>query len=198
MNRCLLLSGGADSIALSYWLRPELSITVDYGQLAAEAEVAAAKRICAELSLHHKVIRVDCSAIGAGCMNTGDADAISFAPSPEWWPFRNQLLLTFAASICALSSINEIVIGSVASDAIHADGKPEFIESISRLIGLQEGNIRVSAPAKHMTSAELVRESAIPIPLLSWSHSCHRSNLACGQCRGCSKLFSLFAELGVR
>ncbi len=28
----ILLSGGMDSIALAYWKRPELAITINYGQ----------------------------------------------------------------------------------------------------------------------------------------------------------------------
>ena len=35
--RALLLSGGMDSIALAFWKRPEIAITIDYGQRAAEA-----------------------------------------------------------------------------------------------------------------------------------------------------------------
>lgn len=44
-KKAILLSGGMDSIALAYWLRPEVAITLDYGQKAAEAEIAAAARV---------------------------------------------------------------------------------------------------------------------------------------------------------
>lgn len=40
----ILLSGGMDSIALAYWKRPEIAITIDYGQKPAAAEVVASKR----------------------------------------------------------------------------------------------------------------------------------------------------------
>ena len=38
----IALSGGMDSICLAWWKRPESAITIDYGQLAASAEIAAA------------------------------------------------------------------------------------------------------------------------------------------------------------
>ena len=38
MNTALLLSGGMDSIALAYWKRPDIALTIDYGQAAADAE----------------------------------------------------------------------------------------------------------------------------------------------------------------
>ena len=38
-NLAILLSGGMDSIALAYWKKPAHSITIDYGQKAANAEM---------------------------------------------------------------------------------------------------------------------------------------------------------------
>ena len=35
----MLLSGGMDSIAVAYWRRPSLAITIDYGQVPAAGEL---------------------------------------------------------------------------------------------------------------------------------------------------------------
>ena len=94
--RALLLSGGMDSIALAFWKRPEIAITIDYGQRAAEAEVTAARQVARELGIQHEVIAIDCTAIGSGDM--AGSIALEIAPVPEWWPFRNQLLVTLYAA----------------------------------------------------------------------------------------------------
>ena len=68
----LLLSGGMDSIALAWWLRPEQAITVDYGQLAAIAETRTSRQVCEELGIGHTVIEARCPELGSGDM-AGDA-----------------------------------------------------------------------------------------------------------------------------
>ena len=42
MKTALLLSGGMDSIAIAWWKRPDIALTLDYGQQAANAEIKAA------------------------------------------------------------------------------------------------------------------------------------------------------------
>jgi len=61
---------------------------------------------------------------------------------------------------------------------------------------LQEGRIRVEAPAIHGSTVDLIRKSEIPYSLLAWAHSCHTGNIACGRCRGCNKHRNVVAELG--
>ena len=191
--RALLLSGGMDSIAVAYWQRPELAFTVDYGQRAAEAEISAAAQVADELDIQHEVISIDCSQIGSGDM--AGSDAIDIAPVPEWWPFRNQLLITFSAARGVKLGVSEIMTGSVASDSSHADGRPGFYQAMDTVTSYQEGGIRVSAPALEMTTVELVQLSSVPREILAWAHSCHTGNLACGQCRGCIKHYEVTKEV---
>lgn len=191
--RAILLSGGMDSIALAYWQRPERAITIDYGQQAASAEIGAASQVAGELGMPHHVIRVDCSSLGSGDM--AGRQAVDGAPVPEWWPFRNQLLLTLSGMLSVSLGVREIMIGSVASDGTHADGRPEFFDAVDRAMRIQESGIRVVAPAIAMSTGELVRTSGIPRDVLSWSHSCHVGNLACGACRGCVKHYEVMDEI---
>ena len=197
MNTAILLSGGIDSVALAYWQKPSSAFTVDYGQLAAEAEIQAASQVCHELSIRHEIIRVDCSMTGGGVLTAQPSAEV--APTKEWWPFRNQLLITLAsARMIALGMQNyELVVGSVANDVTYADGTPRFYANIDALVSSQEGGIHVRATAIEMTSVELVRASRIPMPLLAWSHSCHRTNMACGDCQGCWKHLDVFRGLGI-
>lgn len=195
MRSALLLSGGMDSLALAWWKRPDLAITIDYGQRAAEGEIQASAQVCRELDIFHEVVRVDCSSLGSGDMAGVAADRA--APTSEWWPFRNQLLITLIGMRAVALDIQCLLIGTVRSDGEnHVDGTPRFVAAMDSLMSLQEGGLRVSAPAIALSTAELVRDAKVPPGLLSWAHSCHKANIACGDCRGCNKYRSTYLELG--
>lgn len=191
--RALLLSGGIDSAALAFWLRPDVAVTVDYGQKPAPAEIQAASAICDALELQHVLIHADCSALGSGSM-AGKRPS-TLASEPEWWPYRNQFLVTLAAMRLVTAGIREILIGTVRGDSVHGDGKPEFVDRLSALMQCQEGGIRVAAPAIHLTSEELLQLSGITRDILGWTFSCHVSEFACGECRGCVKHGQVFQSL---
>lgn len=190
--KALLLSGGIDSTALAYWLRPDVALTINYGQVVADAECAAAKTIASNLNIRHETVKVDCALIAAGQMAGKASSKLSNAP--EWWPYRNQLLITIAAAYLSERGLRELFIGSVSSDKIHHDGRPTFIRRMSRLLECQEGNVRVSAPAIRMTSAKLLKSTGVPESLLGWTFSCHLSQYPCGQCRGCIKRTAVLTE----
>lgn len=185
MKPLLLLSGGMDSIALAYWLKPDATLFVDYGQVSADGERRAAAHVAAMLGLVHEAIHVDCRALGSGDL-AGRAPHPS-APVREWWPYRNQLLLTFGAMRALSLGCDIVWLGSVSTDSCHADGRPEFYRMADELVRSQEGSLRIEAPGLKFTSPELVRLSAVPRSVLAWAHSCHSESVACGHCRGCSK-----------
>jgi 7-cyano-7-deazaguanine synthase len=192
--KILLLSGGYDSTALAWELRPALALTVDYGQLAAEGEIRASRAVARALGLQHEVLTVDCRALGSGVM--AGVPPLQEAPSQEWWPFRNQFLVTLAAMRALQIGAKGIVIGTVSTDRFHDDGKPEFINSMNRVLAAQEGILRLEAPAIDVKTADLVRRSGVPRDVLGWSHSCHVAPWACGTCPGCRKALSVRVELG--
>jgi 7-cyano-7-deazaguanine synthase len=184
-----------DSLALAWWKRPDLAITIDYGQRAAEGEIQASAQVCYELGIAHEVVRVDCSALGSGDM--AGVAAHKAAPTSEWWPYRNQLLITLVGMRAIARDIQVLLIGTVRTDGEnHVDGTPRFVAAMDTLMSLQEGALRVTAPAIEWSTADLVRQSRVPPGLLSWAHSCHKANIACGDCRGCNKYRSAYVELG--
>lgn len=189
--RVLLFSGGLDSTALAYWLRPDRLLFINYGQLQAEGELQAASQIAAELDLPLDIRVVDCRSFGAGDM-AGKPSLSSEAS--EFWPYRNQLLITLAAMAYAAESKLVILIGTVITDRIHPDGTRKFLRSMQSVLSVQ-GNLMLEAPAGSLSSSTLQRRANVPIETLSWAFSCHRSNLACGQCRGCTKHFEIIREL---
>ena len=194
-KKAILLSGGMDSIALAYWLRPEVAITLDYGQRAAEAEIAAATRVARILGMEHYVLRIDCSSLGSG--DLVGSEPISDAPITEWWPYMNQMLVTLALMKAIQLGVGELMVGSVKTDAQHLDGTPEFYEQLSKLVSMQEGEIKVTAPAIGLTTVELVQKAGIPDRILMYAHSCHTSNFPCGRCHGCNKYMYVKEQLGI-
>lgn len=194
MNIGLLLSGGMDSIALAYWKRPQFAYTVDYGQLAASGEIQAAATVCKALDIHHHVIRANCRELGLGDMAGVPPSKLS--PVTEWWPFRNQLLITLVGAKAISDNVAELMFGAIATDTAHKDGRKEFFQIINQLMTFQEGNLRVVAPAINLDAASLVTISGVPREILAWSHSCHVAPYACGNCRGCVKHAETMKKLG--
>lgn len=194
MRTGLLLSGGIDSTALAYWLRPDIAFTVDYGQLGAKGEIHAATQVCKTLEIKHEIIPVDCQSLGSGDLFGKPPDPL--APVSEWLPFRNQLLLTLVGIRAIATNLQKLLFGAVKFDSVHADGSKDFFEAMDRVFSVQEGKIRIAVPAIEMTTAELVKVSNIPISILGWSHSCDIAESACGSCRGCSKHYAVMKELG--
>lgn len=189
----ILLSGGIDSIALAYWKKPDIAITVNYGQAPAETEIRTSATVANALNIPHYIVAADCSKLGSGDLL--NQKALSVSPSSEWWPYRNQLLVTLACMKGIGLGIGELMLASVKSDGFHKDGTAQFYQLMSQLMEFQEANIRVTCPAIEMTSVELVQQSGVPDSLLHWAHSCHKSKIPCGNCRGCNKYREVMYEL---
>jgi len=182
-----------DSLSVAWWRRPRYAVTVDYGQLAAAAEIAASAEVCQRLSIEHLVVRVDCRQLGSGDM-AGQAPSRQ-APASDWWPYRNQMLVTFAAMRTIGLGTTTVLLGTVKSDEVHRDGSPTFVKAMSSLVSMQEGAMTVEAPAMHLSTLELIRAAEVPPELLAFAHSCHKAEVACGMCRGCSKYLEVLSGL---
>lgn len=194
MKTALLLSGGMDSSALLWWKRPDYAVTINYGQLAANAEINASSLLCKDLGIEHIVIDIDCSSLGSGDMSQGN-EKNKYAQTSDWWPYRNQLLITLAAMKFVGLDVKKLYIGTVCSDESHLDGTMGFVERINSLLQYQEGNIEIEAPAIGMSTVDLIKTSKIPESVLALSHSCHKANVPCGFCRGCNKFFQVYGAI---
>ena len=194
MSDLLLLSGGIDSVAIAAWRRPACCVTIDYGQRPAPAEIASATEVCRRLGLPHHVVRVEVGQLGSGLLAGQPTSALS--PHEEFWPFRNQFLLTVGAMYAASHSLQQVLIGTVRNDNRHSDGSSSFVSQIAQLVAQQEGHIAILAPAIEFTAAELVRISKVDKSILGWAHSCHTSVVACGHCPGCYKHSETMRDLG--
>jgi Predicted PP-loop superfamily ATPase len=194
MSEVLLLSGGIDSTCLAAWLRPSCCLTVDYGQRAAQAEYRASAQVCKTLGLKHVMLPVPIGCLGGGVMaGTAPIPASSHA---EFWPFRNQFLITLAAMFALRNGHSKVIIGTVSTDRRHADGHPTFVQGIAELVRAQEGAIEVEAPALEFSTVDLVKLSGVTPNVLGWSHSCHAGVVACGRCPGCRKHSEVMGAIG--
>lgn len=195
MSSLLLLSGGIDSICLAAKYRPKVCLTVDYGQRAAQAEINSSKQVCHSLGLRSIVLNVNIGALGSGQMAGQTTSPVS--QHVEFWPFRNQFLVTLAGMLALREQCTQILIGSVSTDQRHSDGSTAFRDLLHQLLGLQEGGLELLAPAADMTSEELIDFSEISLDVLSWAHSCHTGNFACGNCPGCNKHSQVMQSRGL-
>jgi 7-cyano-7-deazaguanine synthase len=195
MGELLLLSGGVDSAALAAWRRPALALTIDYGQRAAAAEIHASQQICAALNIPHEALTASVKQLGSGVM--AGQQSSPHSANEEFWPFRNQYLITLGAMVAIQRGLDAVVIGTVSTDGRHRDGSAEFLDALRSTLQVQEGGISLLAPAEHMTSIQLVHASRIDHAVLAWSHSCHAATLACGDCPGCVKHSDLMSDLGI-
>ena len=192
--RVLLFSGGIDSTVLAWWLRPERLLFVDYGQLSAPGEERAAVPVARDLGLPLDVRRVDLRPFGHGTM----AGTAALNPgAPEFWPYRNQVLVTLAAMAYADRNPLSILIGTVLGDDVHPDGSVAFREAMNGILAAQ-GNTTLEAPGAGSTTEQLIALSRAPLSVLGWTYSCHTGEWACGRCRGCIKHAQVMAWAATR
>lgn len=190
----ILLSGGMDSIAIAYWKQPDHAFTINYGQKAAMAEIHSASQVCRALGMNHHILDIDCSSLGSGEM--AGSESLDISPAVEWWPYRNQLLVTLACMKGISLGMKELYVGSVLTDNIHVDGTKEFYNKLSSVIEMQEANIKILYPAISLTTHELIELAKVPRSLIFWAHSCHTANDPCMNCSGCKKYLATLQKLG--
>lgn len=165
--------------------KPDALLFIDYGQLAAAGELRAATVLAAAMELPLVSRAAPLRDFGSGTMVGRSSLA---ANAPEFWPMRNQMLITMAAMAFADRESLEILIGTVSSDVVHPDGRPAFIDAMNAVLRTQ-GDLSLRAPALKLTGHQLVEQARLPPELLGWTFSCHTGEWACGQCRGCTKHF---------
>ena len=194
VGKLMLLSGGLDSAAVASIERPDRALFVNYGQVPAEAERNAARAIAQHLDLELDEVDVDLSTLGSGLL-AGHPQVVG-APTPEWFPFRNQHLVTIAAAQALKHDLGAVVLGLVKGDGErHKDGTPEFASMVDTLVRHQEGEVRVLAPYIDARPHELLARSGLGEDAMHQTHSCYRSGTACGQCPGCTRRTEVLQRL---
>jgi len=186
--KILLFSGGIESTCLACSWRPDVCFTVDYGQVSAPGELAASRLIARYLHLEHEVARINLNEFGAGLLSgrgrTGPKNA------PEFWPFRNQMLITLTAMRFSRIPNVHICIGTVLTDRRHPDGTSLFLRSMKRLLQVQRDDFVLEYPAARNLTQSLIEQSRAD-DILGFTFSCHTGPITCGRCPGCRKNLAL-------
>lgn len=199
----LLLSGGRDSTLAGLLLRcrgvSTTALSLDYAGRP-RAEVLASQRVAKTLDVHlieHSI------ALG---------DARSFRQSSHdtrqevWFPYRNLVFLSYAASLALSLGIRRVAMGIRSSDqGAYADASPAYVAALARLLSSSGAGdhdehideLFIPLLVDEGTALEqLTRHGELDPNLvtgaLDQARSCWRDDTdECGQCVGCLTRLSL-------
>ncbi|MCX7886097.1 MAG: 7-cyano-7-deazaguanine synthase [Verrucomicrobiae bacterium] len=199
---CVLVSGGLDSCVLLAELakRHEVfPVYVRHGLRWETAELAHLRRFLRALPADRfplqalTVLRLPVRDLyGAHwSLDSGQVPGAKSRDEAVYLPGRNLLLLSLAAIFCACRGIGTIAIGSLAGNPF-ADATPRFFRSFAQLAG-----VRVVAPFRRLTKAQVIRRGAhLPLHL---TFSCLNPQRCrpCGRCNKCAERRRAFRAAGV-
>jgi len=204
----VLLSGGIDSTVCASIATNEhgndnvFGLTISYGQRHTK-ELLHASRIAKELQLgRHDFIKLDdaFSFSGTGCAlvdNGVEVPEESYetlqqvnGPSPMYVPFRNGILLGYAAAYALQTKARFIYYGAHAEDArnfAYPDTTPEFNGAMMNAIYIGSGReVKLLTPLQWMTKPEIIELGLKIKAPLSYTYSCYSGReLHCGKCATC-------------
>jgi len=190
MRSILLMSGGIDSALLLYTIRPDFALFIDYGQVAAEGERQASRSLCdlAQTNLIERTCQI--KSYRSKVMSGQGRET-----QDEYWPFRNQFLISIAAMEAVKRSADVIIIGIASGDAHFADGSIDFVRIASTLVATQHPQITVKAPLLEECNNSALLLHAVPPYFLRRTHSCNRSAQPCWDCPSCVRAAKILGQL---
>ena len=192
---CALVSGGADSAALVAHLLQKgetvYPVFVLSGYRWEEAELHWLKRLLSALACR-RLKPLTClrapvhgsphwAYTGRGVPGARSADEAVFLPG------RNLVLLSAAAVFAAQNGIGTLALGTLRANPF-ADASPAFFASFEKTLRACFGlPIRIRAPFRRMTKAQVVRRYA-PTPWgLTFSCLSPAGSRPCGRCNKCAE-----------
>lgn len=207
MKAVVLLSGGIDSttcLALAvdtFGADEVMALTLFYGQKHAR-ELESAHKVADYYGVKHIVralkgvfdLDPDNPMLAGGKAIRHESYAEQLRKKPgtvdTYVPFRNGLLLSYAAAIAFSVGADRVFYGAHADDAAgraYPDCTPEFYEHMDKAIYYGTGDkVHLFAPLINMNKAQVVKQGIdLGAPYyLTWS--CYEgSDVACGTCGTC-------------
>lgn len=209
----LLLSGGLDSAAhLSLAQAPDspvvirATLTVNYGQRAAQREIAAARALSEKFGLPHTVLDLRwLGALGGSALTdssmempdlaTASLDDLTAAAATArqvWVPNRNGVLAEAAAAIAETRGLQMVLLGFNREEAMtFPDNSRGYMEALGQALQFStQGRVEVGSLTVDLTKQQIVARieelGAFPWELL-WS--CYEGGAEpCGHCESCRRL----------
>ena len=193
----VLCSGGVDSVTALYWAKRRYdcieAITFNYGANHNKRERAGLFAVCARENVKAMVINLPLgkyfkSSLLAGADKIPEGHYAADNMKSTVVPFRNGIMLSFAAGYAESNGFDAIVLGNHGGDhTIYPDCRPEFIDAIAETI--KNGTwckVKVLSPFCDKTKADIVRLGArlgVPYGL---TYSCYKGGKRhCGKCATC-------------
>ena len=208
MNKSIiLLSGGLDSaVALGAYKNKyniEFSLTFDYGQKTAKAEIEASKNFAKHYNIKHEVIELDwlkkitktalVSDKEIPVENLGTENSAKMV----WIPNRNGLFLNIAASYADVFSYDYIIFGANKDEGnTFPDNTETFRADITKVFESSTlTKPKVAAPLINCSKSDIVKIAIQNHVPLEYVRSCYKSNDEhCGKCESCRYLKDALTE----
>ncbi len=217
MRAVTLLSGGLDSVVATAAARREhevaLALVFDYGQRAAQREIAAAQQVAQTLEIEHAVITLpwlaaitQTSLVERGeQLPQADPESLDEPPTARaaadavWVPNRNGLFVNIAACYCEALECQGIICGFNAEEgASFPDNTLDFVHAAEQCFAYStRGGLHVISPTINLTKREIVELGyRISAPLdLIWS--CYGGGAEhCWSCPSCLRLRRALEQAG--
>ena len=204
----VIYSGGMDSFTvLNKAIRDGYEVyalTFDYGQRHVK-EIDYAKRACAELGVHHKI--VDISAINsiiAGSSLTDDIDVPeghyeSDNMKQTVVPNRNMILLSLAVGYAVRLEATKVYYGAHSGDhAIYPDCRPEFVKKMQDVCAIANYDaVDIVVPYLNNDKIEILKDGLNMGLDYSMTWTCYNGReAACGKCGACQERLEAFEQNG--
>ncbi len=218
MRQVVLLSAGLDS-SINLCLALEagevlLALTFNYGQLAAEREVAKAKELCEFFGVAHWVIDLKGLKEWFSCALTSGSKDLPSHPLEEWWsgkvdfaqtagwvwvPNRNGVMVNIAAAVAESVGAELVVAGFNAEEAVtFPDNSREFVQAVNACWEYStRGKVKLDSYTIDWEKRRIFTEGMrrdFPWKCL-WSCYNGRERM-CGKCESCARLIRAAQEAG--
>jgi 7-cyano-7-deazaguanine synthase len=213
MKGLLVLSGGADSATLAYWLKDRgdelTALSFDYGQRHRK-ELASAAAIAKELGVSHEVIDLrgltkflKGSALtdGGVAVPHGHYEAESMRLTVV--PNRNTIMLSIAWGAACAAGLDYVALGVHAGDHyIYPDCRPEYVKEIEVALrsgtdGHRKPDMALLTPFIDKTKADIIAIGLLLGVPYDKTWTCYEGgDKPCGKCGSCGERAEAFAKAG--
>ena len=216
MEKCaVLFSGGIDSTTALHWALHHAqdvhALTFDYGQRH-KIEVRLAGITARKLGVPRTVLKIDLGQVGGSALTDPAIRLPRYkklaelrpGPPATYVPFRNGILLAFAAAWAEARAIRKIVCGfNIIDSPDYPDTRPGFVRAMEQAVNTGTkaacggARMRITAPFIRMKKSDIIRWGLAHGVDYSYTVSCYAGNeIPCGICSSCLLRERAFAEAG--
>ena len=212
----VLLSGGIDSTTALYWayqrFRHLSALTFDYKQRHS-IEIKMAKKIARKLKIPQEILKVDLAQIGGSSLTDPKLSLPEFSneneigpqPPSTYVPFRNGILLAFAAAWAEVHEAKALVCGfNIIDSPNYPDTRENFIHAMEKAINtgtraaFTGKKMHLVVPFVNKKKSDIIRLGLSLGADYSYSISCYKgTEFPCQTCSSCLHREKAWKEVGL-